>query len=114
MNDVKFAEKRAADLMACPHCHSSYKVYLLVPPADEGGNRRRLVRYYECEDCSKVFKRYDLGFAVRHFLFLGLRLPFLAVGFVLALPFQMISFALSTKYSFRAHHDSVHVSQHGD
>ena len=114
MNDVKYAERRAADHTACPRCHSSYKVYLLVPPVDEGGNCRRLVRYYECEECSEVFKKYDTGFAVRHFLLMVLTMAFRAVFAIVALPFQMINVALSTKYSFRAQHNSVHSNQYRD
>lgn len=54
----------AADGAICRSCRESFEISLLVPPESQGGNRRRLKRFYQCENCAKVFSKYDWGYAL--------------------------------------------------
>ena len=54
----------AADGAICKSCRESFEISLLIPPKSRGGNRRRLKRFYQCENCAKVFSKYDWGYAL--------------------------------------------------
>ncbi len=54
----------AVDGTVCRGCREAIEISLLVPPKTRGGNRRRFKRYYQCENCTRIFCRYDFVYAL--------------------------------------------------
>ena len=54
----------ATDGVSCYGCREAFEISLLIPPLSRGGNQRRFKRYYQCENCQRMFTKYDWGYAL--------------------------------------------------
>lgn len=54
----------AVDGTICKGCRETIEISLLVPPKSFGGNRRRFRRYYQCENCTRTFCKYDFVYGL--------------------------------------------------
>jgi hypothetical protein len=54
----------AAEGAVCKFCRESFEISLLIPPKSLGGNRRRFKRYYQCENCTRIFSKHDWVYAL--------------------------------------------------